>query len=202
MTNHDNNALPELLPCPFCGETNVGTETDSGCADKWGWAQCAECGAQAPEVRTGYDKKPDAPWRAEAIAAWNRRAAGREGAVDDWIDIPKAQALIASVGPGYRVIYRSAFRWMDERGHVMPNHFECQSAPYLCEEHGHELILDLGSAAIIRDTRPTAPAGNGGEKGEMVREIIKHIRNSPEWDGVTFDETLSSMLRALAKKPG
>lgn len=61
-------------PCPFCGGTSGSTRPDPEQGDKWGFAECLGCGARGPEVRTGYDTSFAAPWRAEAIAAWNRRA--------------------------------------------------------------------------------------------------------------------------------
>lgn len=63
-----------LLPCPFCKDvrTPVAGGWLRGLAeemqteqDVWGWAVRHHCGAQGPECDT----------EAEAIAAWNRRAA-------------------------------------------------------------------------------------------------------------------------------
>ena len=65
-----------VAPCPFCAEgKSVSTYFDHEQGDKWGYASCDACGARGPEVRTSYDRDDNAPWRAEAIAAWNRRAA-------------------------------------------------------------------------------------------------------------------------------
>lgn len=64
-----------LKSCPFCGGTDAETEVDKLQGTKWGRVVCRSCGACGEEVRTGYDQSPDAPWRAEAIAAWNRRSA-------------------------------------------------------------------------------------------------------------------------------
>ena len=57
-------------PCPFCGETSTTQIATQG--EKWGALVCTDCGAYGPEVRTNYDK-PET-WRADAVAAWNRRA--------------------------------------------------------------------------------------------------------------------------------
>lgn len=55
------------LPCPFCA--HVGLDfSEEGSTYRWAVASCAGCGATTGEVR-----KHDG-WRAEAIAAWNRRA--------------------------------------------------------------------------------------------------------------------------------
>jgi Lar family restriction alleviation protein len=68
----------EEKECPFCG-SNRGVHflygTDS-C--KWGAARCIDCGAQAPEVRTGYDESEDAGWHKDALEEWNRRANTKE----------------------------------------------------------------------------------------------------------------------------
>lgn len=57
--------MPDLKPCPFCGEQCAVLDEDI----KWAGYQ-----PSCLEVRTGYDSSPDAEWRTEAIAAWNRRA--------------------------------------------------------------------------------------------------------------------------------
>jgi chromosome segregation ATPase len=64
----------DLKPCPFCTEgKSVSTYFDHEQCDKWGYAACDACVSRGPEVRTGYDPADDAPWQAEAIAAWNTR---------------------------------------------------------------------------------------------------------------------------------
>ena len=57
---------PLLLPCPFCGEQCAMLLINQG--DKW-----AHYEPTCLEVRTGYNLSNDAPWRDEAIAAWNTR---------------------------------------------------------------------------------------------------------------------------------
>ena len=57
---------PVLLPCGHCGEQCADLIIDQG--DKW-----AHYSASCLEVRTGYNLSDDAPWRAEAIAAYNKR---------------------------------------------------------------------------------------------------------------------------------
>ena len=64
-------------PCPFCGGSAVVTREDHDQGTKWGRAVCDSCGAEGPEVRTGYDLKADAPWRDDAIEVWNERRADR-----------------------------------------------------------------------------------------------------------------------------
>ena len=63
-----------LEPCPFCKCEEVTTWFDREQGEKWGYASCDGCAARGPEVRTNWDREPDAPWRSETIAAWNTRA--------------------------------------------------------------------------------------------------------------------------------
>jgi hypothetical protein len=60
------NPADVLLPCPFCGKQCAQLIIDQG--DKW-----AHYEPSCLEVRTRYNVSDDAPWRAEAIAAWNTR---------------------------------------------------------------------------------------------------------------------------------
>jgi len=65
----------ELKPCPWCGEINKYDNdsifvTNSG--TKWGAVQCAGCGCQSPEIRTGYEKLPK--WKDAAVKEWNTRS--------------------------------------------------------------------------------------------------------------------------------
>ena len=68
----------DLKPCPFCGYDEIQITVDENQGTKWGRAVCFSCNAVGPEVRTGYDKSFEAPWRAEAAAEWNRRASDTE----------------------------------------------------------------------------------------------------------------------------
>jgi hypothetical protein len=54
------------------------------------------------------------------------------------------------VQPGETLIYRDAFRWKDDEGHVIPNHYEMYSIEYLAEEFGYEVIRDFQHVAIVR----------------------------------------------------
>ena len=67
-----------MEPCPFCGGTDVEVSSDENQGYKWGSGVCFTCSAVGPEVRTGYDKSHDTPWRTEAAAEWNRRASDAE----------------------------------------------------------------------------------------------------------------------------
>lgn len=60
----------QLLPCPFCGGSAAYQRLRDG--SKYGAYECGECGAQGPDVRTGYG--PEEEWRDKATAAWNERS--------------------------------------------------------------------------------------------------------------------------------
>ena len=60
----------ELLPCPFCGGTDVSVE--EGSTFRWAVAICNNCDAAAPEARAIHgDKKKT---QEAALTEWNRRA--------------------------------------------------------------------------------------------------------------------------------
>ncbi len=59
-------SIAELLPCPFCGSTNVRLfSLDEDCEV----VSCDDCNGQG-----GYFAAPDSTGPDEAIAAWSRRA--------------------------------------------------------------------------------------------------------------------------------
>lgn len=68
---HSSEEQSSLLPCPFCGEVPTTIEADANQGYKWGRVRCC---IEGPEVRTGYETSDNAPWHANAIAAWNTRA--------------------------------------------------------------------------------------------------------------------------------
>jgi hypothetical protein len=110
-----------------------------------------------------------APWGGDCTHPQPAELAEQQGVDSQPINIPAAHALVQAIGPGFRVIYRDAFRWKDEKGDVLPNHYECQGAPQLADENGHELVADFGFAAILRDKRLPALAATGKQQvGEEV----------------------------------
>lgn len=68
---------------------------------------------------------------------------------------PLMQAVKAAIEPHLEgdemLIWRGAFRWRNENG-MLPNHYECQDARYLCETFGYELVHDFNHVAIVRCT--------------------------------------------------
>lgn len=59
-TNNENQ-LPKISRCPFCGAENLSTCEDfAGC-----WVVCENCATEGPK---------GAPTKEEAIEAWNSRA--------------------------------------------------------------------------------------------------------------------------------
>ena len=75
MTNHDNNAMPELLPCPWCAKLPEERIIPSGGGAYYFAIRCKNWNCPV-EPETGEFETPQ-----DARAAWNRRAARREEAV-------------------------------------------------------------------------------------------------------------------------
>lgn len=63
--------MADLLPCPFCGSTNLRYEF----AGSQGYIQCDECGTQGPCDERAADPHCDIE---AAEGAWNRRLAAEE----------------------------------------------------------------------------------------------------------------------------
>lgn len=66
MTDLFTQPLPEPLPCPFCGSSNLTTLSFSN-----GYVWCKSCGSSGPIV---YEKLADGnELEAKAIKRWNER---------------------------------------------------------------------------------------------------------------------------------
>jgi hypothetical protein len=78
-------------------------------------------------------------------------------------NVPAAQALAPLLAPGYRLIYRDAFRWKDANGSVLSNHYEWFNAAGLAADFGYAIAADLGFAAVIRDAALPHPQPARGE---------------------------------------
>ena len=64
VTNNETAARPVLMPCPFCGGMNIGTEGyHHGLRQHY--LACRECDCEGPYTES----------HREAVAAWNRRVA-------------------------------------------------------------------------------------------------------------------------------
>jgi Lar family restriction alleviation protein len=64
--------MAELLPCPFCGSTNIDCTNVGRNIDMW-YVQCDNCYATFPQ----FDSKE------ESIEAWNTRTPKEKGADND-----------------------------------------------------------------------------------------------------------------------
>ena len=77
MADHPSNSKEEVVgvalrACPFCdGDAKIITETN----DPWAVVKCQTCGAESNLITTSPRQRENI---AEAIAAWNRRAEGRD----------------------------------------------------------------------------------------------------------------------------
>jgi len=69
--------MSELLPCPFCGSP-AELHQESGAVDQFRWhVGCSRVDVDAEGVETeciAYLPQTDYARKADAIAAWNRRA--------------------------------------------------------------------------------------------------------------------------------
>jgi len=57
--------LEHLLPCPFCGSTNIGLPFNDRCSQ---WVTCLDCDCDGPLIPTQNQST-----RTAAIKAWNQR---------------------------------------------------------------------------------------------------------------------------------
>lgn len=173
MTDHDNNALPELLPCPFCGKqaAQLSDTVEIGVTNaQFMHTVVCNVNRNGCGATSGYDWEAD-----EAIAAWNRRAAGPEEAVDimsanyaagfkdgmrfeadnqllERADIAERPAMAPDAGDWYWLEDGDLFH---SQASMNGHHF---GRYYRDDGRGWE---DVSKAEKL--TRPTAPAGNGGE---------------------------------------
>jgi hypothetical protein len=97
MTNDKDSAV--LLPCPFCGGQCAQLVIDQGY--KW-----AHYEPSCLEVRTSYNVSEDAPWKAEAITAWNTRQ-------------PQTDAL------HYQLLRECLVKLRDVQGTQAPKQYAC-----------------------------------------------------------------------------
>lgn len=104
--------MPDLLPCPFCGEIPTDFQADEMVGGKWG---AVVCRIRGPEVRTHYG--PVDVWRDAAIAAWNQRAGWR-----DIASAPKdGTQILAYLSYGdYLVAWWTGTLWRDSWGPILP----------------------------------------------------------------------------------
>jgi len=180
MTNHDNNALPELPEFVAVGEF-VGYGRITG----------------EPHVRMSSGLRPGVRLFTEdqlrAYGELCRRAAGLEEPAGACQVLPE----------GWRVsIERGSFpgvMWLELNGP------KCSTS-----DQAHPLddvkcrVYEKFEDALANSTRPTAPAGNGGERlsAELV-ELVR-LRDRRHLTAAEFKTEIlkvSDELRTLAKKP-
>lgn len=70
----DNNSAPELLPCPFCGDDNIGDWGEATVSQPAKWMYCTSCGSHGPRVVKWRDEEFDA-FIDRAREEWNGRVA-------------------------------------------------------------------------------------------------------------------------------
>lgn len=86
--------MADLLPCPFCGSTNLRYEF----AGSQGYIECNECGTEGPCDERAADPYCDYD---AACDAWNRRAAPVPVLLDETFWLPfHALPLPASTPAG------------------------------------------------------------------------------------------------------
>lgn len=54
---------------------------------------------------------------------------------------------------GETLIYRQPFRWFDDTGNVLSNHYESMDLPSLAEEFDYEIVHDFHHVGVIRSRR-------------------------------------------------
>jgi len=92
--------MGELKPCAWCRSKRKPWYKYGTNSCKWGAAVCSDCGAQAPEVRTGYDESENAPWHEDADREWNTRAAREAVESEDPCDYCEFDKELCDKGGG------------------------------------------------------------------------------------------------------
>lgn len=106
------------------------------------------------------------PWSALHAKTWLSSSAWplkrSSAAANKPLHAQAADLLRPFLKPGDKVIWRGAFRWLDDDG-VMPNHYDGQELESLAADFGYQIDWDfnLKHAAIIRTAPPAKPADTG-----------------------------------------
>lgn len=113
-TNTDLHvAMPELLPCPFCGGTNIGGKLREGYSR---FVMCGDCGAQCADV----DTLPEL----DCVVAWNRRAAIQQAAVPEGFQIVPIEPTPEMIEAAH---FTMRSEWSDPVGHFV-SHYKAMLA--------------------------------------------------------------------------
>lgn len=173
------------LPCPFCGGTKI--ETQEGSTFRWWYASCGECGAQAGEIRRqtlgeGTNEEWDAQARADALAAWNRRAA---------LAPSPEPAAAGELSPEESVLWQALGTWSIEI--CRP---DAELAP---PQYVHDAIKRLVDRA-----KRSAPR----EAGEITDEAIVEARDrhlpsqGDSFDCIAFAREIEALATKVPREAG
>lgn len=155
--------MTDLLPCPFCGSTNLRHEF----AGSQGFIECNECGTVGPCDERAAD--PICDYDA-AYAAWNRRAAAQA----DGPAVPEGREPAS-------VVSEPSDEELLEKGPSL------EEVEELCEEHcfnveGYESIeclQGLINDAISRWGRPAAPPAPTAKELKELEGWLQEMLGSP-----------------------
>lgn len=76
LTRIDENKLPEIKPCPFCGSTEIDISLDHDCYSSLATIKCKKCRAKKEIiVDKPHSVFPDLAddWKEKVINSWNER---------------------------------------------------------------------------------------------------------------------------------
>ena len=112
---------PALLPCPFCGGTDLSIRTDL--QSSFAHVVCGDCDAQGPPASFA-----EMLWEKEDAAAyWNQRSA--------WQPIetaPRDGTQILAIWPGngrHGIVWFDRARWTDDGDHSLIDFTHWQPLP-------------------------------------------------------------------------
>lgn len=75
------------------------------------------------------------------------------------------------------LMWRSQWRWQDENGRLR-NHYEMQSASYLCDTFEYHLVRDLHHIAIVNRSSTTDNTSDRNAVIEAVKNaLIQHLQD-------------------------
>jgi hypothetical protein len=199
VNNHDNNALPELLPCPACEGTAITVVREGNDKSKRRKVtiKCLSCRIE----RSDAAMRKDMAWlERTAIENWNRRSSGE----DDYV-IEQMGRLLAEIAVIVNGPEPEATRWsyhdLPEKVRELCRRAAGREEAVACEHENTNVEYDSVTCndcgkfrtdsqwgvarckwfnnraeaeffrknGFLPDARPTAPAGNGGDSPDLDR---------------------------------